>query len=101
MLTFFDIIRIPRSAFGLAVQFVCYFAISFNTPLFTTHLDSLGFSPSFVGLILVLLAISYGAMISMVDCVTEKYSKRGAICFGLIIQNIGINITGWDNCGNW
>ena len=100
-LTFVDIMSVTRSLMGLMVQFVCYFCMSYNTPLLTTHLDDLGFSPAFMGLSLVSVSISYGTMITCVPCLTRMISKRGCIMIGMIIMNVGINITGWFNRGDW
>lgn len=75
--------------------------MSYNTPLLTTHLDSLGFSPAFMGISLIAVSISYGSMITCVPILTKKMSKRGCIMTGMVIMNVGINITGWFNRGDW
>ena len=41
-LTIKDIIYVPRAGFGLLVQFICYFVMSFNTAILNTHLDDVG-----------------------------------------------------------
>jgi len=53
-----------------------------------------------MGISLVAVSISYGIMITCVSCLTKKMSKRGLIFIGMIIMNVGINITGWTNRGD-
>lgn len=47
------------------------------------------------------VSVAYGATISFIGHITSRYSKRGVVFFGLVIQNVGINVTGFDNRGDW
>ena len=80
---------------------MCYFCISFNTPLLTTHLDGEGFSPAAMGFFLMVVSISYGGTIFCIDFLTNRFSKRGVVFFGMILQNLGINLTGFNSLGHW
>lgn len=53
------IISIKRAGFGFIVQFLCYFVAAGNIPLVNTHIDSLGYSPVFIGIGFSLVTFTY------------------------------------------
>lgn len=72
-LSFCDIMAIARSSLGLFAQFICYFGISFFSPLINSHLDDLGYSPAFLGLTLVIVTLAYSMTIVIIDYITDRF----------------------------
>lgn len=61
-----DVIIVPRAGFGLLVQFICYFVMSFNTPILNTHLDDVGYSPVFFGFAMTSVSFCYAVSMPIV-----------------------------------
>ena len=60
-LSFFNVMSVPRSAFGLLIQFNSYMIISYNTPILTTHIIEMDYSATFTSIAMVGSAIAFMA----------------------------------------
>ena len=83
-LTICDVLKVARSGFGLAAQFLNYFVISYNLPLLNTHFDSLGYTPDFNGFIITLASFSFIGSIFLISCMSKCMNKRGILFIGLL-----------------
>ena len=99
-LTFCDILKAKRCLFGLIVQFLVYFIMSFNTPILNTHLDSLGYTPSFISATIAAVALTYAISIPFVLILVKKIQKRGVLFIGLSLSLTGTLITGVEHPSN-
>ena len=79
------------------VQLVSYFAMSFNVPLISNHLNSEGYSPMFTGFSMASVSIAYMISMPLVFKMTDCISRRGVIFIGLVLLVNGILITGLDH----
>lgn len=98
VLSFFEIMTLPRSGFGIISVFVCYFAFSYNTPILNNHLLKLDYSPSFFGAAISMAAFFFAVAIPVIGKMTVRMNKRGVIFLGFLIQVSGVIITGMDEC---
>ena len=94
ILTFCDIISVVRSLFGLIVQFLCYFVMSFNTSILNTHLDNEGYSPVFFSIAFCCVSVCYALSMPLVTTMVKKMPKRGVLFIGLTLQTTGVLISG-------
>ena len=78
-------LSILRCLFGLFVQFIAYFVMSFNIPLISNHLDASGYSPIFMGAGMTAAAVSYVISMPIVTVLYKKISKKGILFLGLTL----------------
>ena len=93
---FCDLVKVMRASFGFMVQLVCMYAMSFNVPLISSHLNTKGYSPMFTGFSMAPVSIAYMISMPLVFKMVECMSRRGVIFIGLVLLVNGILITGMD-----
>ena len=93
-MTLCDILSSNRSLFGLIIQFLVYFVLSFNTPILNTHLDALGYTPKFISLTIAMVSITYALTIPFVQIFTKFLQRRGILFIGISLTMLGTLLTG-------
>lgn len=82
---FCDIMKIPRAAFGLMMQYNSYFLIAYNTPILSKHIIEMKYSASFTAVALVGSAIAFLANMPAVLYFQARFERRGLLFLGLTI----------------
>jgi len=93
-LSLWGMLKITRALFGFIIQFLAYFILSFNAPLLNTHLDKLGYKPSFISVSISSVALTYAMTIPLVQLLTTKASRRSILFFGTLVMTLAMVLTG-------
>lgn len=75
--------------------------MSANAPLVNIHLDILGYSPIFSGLMFSLVCLVYALSMPLVAEMRTVIPKRGVIVIGLSLMGSGVFITGIPHIGSY
>lgn len=76
---------------------MCYFILSFNTPILNTNLNSLGYKPEFISMIITVMSIAYAIGIPAVTHLTAKVNNRAILFVGIVFAQVGMLMTGITN----